>query len=292
MKKLISLALCAVMAAGSAVCADAAQLKNNNVVRVLDASISVENNTLNAYTYNLPRTTEHMVYFVCPTHIDCLEFKFAECVGNGKSLLPSEFSECSSDCTFQRCFSANRLKTCGPFSDLGGEYVKVRIKLSELDPDYFNSDGSHTAIAGMNYHKFYFVFESGSEDLDYDSEMFFQNGSVVTGVAPDHNGCVEMYMSTKVGVTTDYARRIRYQTKSGNGRGLLEETASIPVQLLTFGNIDLENGVDVNDATALQMYLSDDYAGFDTLQYFYADINRDGIRDVIDVTALQSAIAQ
>ena len=292
MKKFISLALCAVMAVGSAVCADAAQLKNNNVVRVLDASISVENNTLNAYTYNLPRTTEHMVYFVCPTHINCLEFKFADCVGNGKSLAPSEFSDCSSDCTFQRCFSAYCSKTCDSFADLGGEYVKVRIKLSELDSDYFNSDGSHTALVGMEYHKFYFVFESGSGTMDYDSEMFFQNGSVVTGVAPDQNGCVEMYMSTKVGVTTDYARRIRYQTKSGNGRGLVEETATIPVQLLTFGNIDLENGVDVNDATALQMYLSDDYAGFDTLQYFYADINRDGCRDVCDVTDLQTALAE
>ena len=53
MKKVISLALCAVMAAGSVVCANAAQLPQHKGVEILNSTIHTQNNTLNVYTYNM-----------------------------------------------------------------------------------------------------------------------------------------------------------------------------------------------------------------------------------------------
>ena len=62
------------------------------------------------------------------------------------------------------------------------------------------------------------------------------------------------------------------------------------VPMLCFGNIDLKGSTNVNDVTLLQRYLAGS-TEFDSLQVFYADINRDGKKDVSDVTALQTAIA-
>ena len=55
MKKLISIALAAVMATGSIVSANAAVVRENNSVQVLDSGVKLENNTLNVFTYNLSK---------------------------------------------------------------------------------------------------------------------------------------------------------------------------------------------------------------------------------------------
>jgi 2-polyprenyl-3-methyl-5-hydroxy-6-metoxy-1,4-benzoquinol methylase len=60
---------------------------------------------------------------------------------------------------------------------------------------------------------------------------------------------------------------------------------------LTFGNINLDYSVNVNDASLLQQYLSGN-AEFDSLQMYHADINRDGKINVQDVTALQNALSE
>ena len=53
MKKLLSTALAAVMATCSIVSANAAVVRENKSVQVLDSGVKHENNTLNVYTYNL-----------------------------------------------------------------------------------------------------------------------------------------------------------------------------------------------------------------------------------------------
>lgn len=53
MKKLLSTALVAVMATGSIVSANAAVVRENKSVQVLDSRVNLENNTLNVFTYNL-----------------------------------------------------------------------------------------------------------------------------------------------------------------------------------------------------------------------------------------------
>lgn len=53
MKKLLSTALVAVMATCSTVSANAAVVRENKSVQVLDSGVKLENNTLNVFTYNL-----------------------------------------------------------------------------------------------------------------------------------------------------------------------------------------------------------------------------------------------
>lgn len=57
MKKLISIALVAVMAAGSVITANAAVVQENKSVQVLDSGVKLENNTLNVFTYNLSKNS-------------------------------------------------------------------------------------------------------------------------------------------------------------------------------------------------------------------------------------------
>ena len=74
---------------------------------------------------------------------------------------------------------------------------------------------------------------------------------------------------------------------SGGGGG----TNGREIYKLTFGNINLDYSVNVNDASLLQQYLSGN-AEFDSLQMYHADINRDGKINVQDVTALQNALSE
>lgn len=55
MKKLISIALVAVMAAGGAVSANAA-VKQNKDYQILSSKIATKNNTISIYTYNMKNT--------------------------------------------------------------------------------------------------------------------------------------------------------------------------------------------------------------------------------------------
>ena len=55
MKKLISIALVAVMAAGGAVSANAA-VKQNKDYQILSSKITTKNNTISIYTYNMKNT--------------------------------------------------------------------------------------------------------------------------------------------------------------------------------------------------------------------------------------------
>lgn len=55
MKKLISIALVALMAAGGAVSANAA-VKQNKDYQILSSKITTKNNTISIYTYNMKNT--------------------------------------------------------------------------------------------------------------------------------------------------------------------------------------------------------------------------------------------
>lgn len=119
--------------------------------------------------------------------------------------------------------------------------------------------------------------------------MFFQSGGVFTGAVPDSNGYVEFYVSTKVDHSVNYFTEYGLDVglTSGGGGG----TNGSEIYKLTFGNINLDYSVNVNDASLLQQYLSGN-AEFDSLQMYHADINRDGKINVQDVTALQNALSE
>lgn len=283
MKKLISIALCAVLATGSAVCADAAQIKQNKGVEILSSIVNVSDNTLNVYTYNMSSDTKSGVMFIGGTTNERYKVNFADCIGTSKTISMPASEKYARNITMGNGSGGN-IHAGYTFADKGGRYIKVKIKLSEVAPGYFNSDGSHT----QDGHDYKFRYEK-TNDGYYDSALYFHSGGVVTGVTPDSNGCAEIYISTKIGQSVQYCTDFERVTANSVGGGGGTTGGSVPA--LYYGNIDLESSVNVNDVTALQRYLLGSDTDFDSLQYFYADVNRDGKRDVRDVTALQKGIS-
>ena len=291
MKKLISTALCAVLATGSVISATGAGVMENTGVKPTGSSIRIQNNKLSVYTYNLPSDTKYGVRFKGGTTGNCYDVDFKDCIGAAKTItIPSTEN-------YARYFTngSGNIYASYSFAKTGGDYVKVRVKLSDVAPDYFNENGTHTkSIIDDETHDYNFTYEDLGRGHYYTSGLYFQSGGVVTGAAPDADGCVEIYISTNIGDRTQYCTTFSCRGTTDSGRWFSIAgggSTGTPLTKLYFGNIDLEGSVNVNDATALQMYLSGSYTNFDSLQYFYADVNRDGKRDVRDVTALQKGIA-
>lgn len=280
MKKLISTALCAVLATGSAICAGAAEPKPHEGVKILSQTLITRDNAVNVFAYNISPDSKSGIIFRGVDTGRKYEINFADCIGMGR------FVNISTDDNYTRSIKttyteSGNLYSAYSFANNGGEYVKVKIKLSAVAPSYFNSDGSYT----IRNHNYNFKYEKVSDGY-YDSALCFYSGGVFTGATPDNDGCVEFYMSTKIRERVDFCIALDSNTSVGGG------TNSGMLPCIIFGDINLDNGVNINDATALQRYFSGDNTDFDTLQYFYADINRDGKRDICDVTALQNGIAE
>ena len=176
------------------------------------------------------------------------------------------------------------------FSETGGVYKKIRIKLNDFDPYYFNEDGTHTLESATSSfeHNYNYNYEPvGNEGNYFCSALIFKSGAAVTAVAPDENGMVEFYISAKIAQTTTYLTDHYYKLPSsiGSGGAVLNEIAQ-----LRFGDINADCLIDVNDVTSLQMYLAG-LKELDELALLYSDTNVDDIVDVSDVTFLQFALA-
>lgn len=240
MKKLISIALVAVMAAGGAVSANAA-VKQNKDYQILSSKIATKNNTISIYTYNM-KNTGSGGGFVLDGQKSGKRYKyiFKNYLSAPKTItMPS-----NEKYNIWTCLSSSMGGTTNlDLRQAGGEYVKVRAKLSDINPNEFKSNGTHT----QDGHTYNFTRQT-VKDGYYESVLFFQ---------------------------------------SGGGGG----TNGREIYKLTFGNINLDYSVNVNDASLLQQYLSGN-AEFDSLQMYHADINRDGKINVQDVTALQNALSE
>ena len=281
MKKLISIALVALMAAGGAVSANAA-VKQNKDYQILSSKITTKNNTISIYTYNM-KNTGSGGGFVLDGQKSGKRYKyiFKNYLSAPKTItMPS-----NEKYNIWSCLSSSMGGTTNlDLRQAGGEYVKVRAKLSDINPNEFKSNGTHT----QDGHTYNFTRQT-VKDGYYESVLFFQSGGVFTGAVPDSNGYVEFYVSTKVNHSVNYFTEYGFDVglTSGGGGG----TNGIEIYKLTFGNINLDYSVNVNDASLLQQYLSGN-AEFDSLQMHHADINRDGKINVQDVTALQTAVAE
>lgn len=269
MKKLLSTALVAVMATGSIASANAAVAQDNKSVQVLDSRITLANNTLNVFTYNLSKNSLGGVCFYGKNTEKQYAVQYKDCIGKNTVVsMPSSES-------YTRFVSANGGSSGNSyasysFANTGGEYAKLRVKLSDVS-SYFNSDGSYTDTYGNG--ATYTLREN-------ESNLTFFSGGAANGVAPDENGCVEIYIKAELGTKTEFS------TYLPNYSGIL----NMYVPMLCFGNIDLKGSTNVNDVTLLQQFVSG-AVELDSLQCFYADINQDGTYDIRDVTALQNGIA-
>lgn len=284
MKKLISIALVALMAAGSVITANAADtkaVKPHKGIEILGSPIKTKNNTVSIYTYNMSKAQTGG--FILEGKKSRKNYKY---LFKNYNTAPKEITLPSTE-TYDiwTCVATGSGGTTSlDLRQAGGEYIKVKAKLSDIDPTHFNSNGTHTKSG----HTYNFTYQKASNGY-YDSVLFFQSGGVFTGTAPDSNGYVTFYISTDVhdmtSFYTGYGYNIGLESNSGGGVNgqIIEE--------LIFGNFDFDLSVDINDVSLLQQYLAGSVE-FDSLQVFYADINRDGIKDIKDVTDLQQAIAK
>ena len=286
-KALLSVTLCSLVVAGSAVGTNAATaLKPHSGFDIISNSITVKDNTLNVYTYNLDNTATGGIKLAGNKTGKEYTVYFKNCISKPKvvNISSGETYDTFNVVKLPDGVSGSSSRYNCDFTKTGGKYVRMKVKLSAVDPTEFNNNGTHTE--GKHTYKFKYV---KTKDGYLSGMLYFMSGSVVTAATPDSNGYAELYMRTKVGESTIFATSYNYsnarESALEGGRG------GTTIKELIFGNLDFNHSLDVNDATLLQQYLSSNVV-FDKLQWFYADINQDGKRDISDVTKLQFAISE
>lgn len=288
MKKLISIALVALMAAGSAIAAnaeDTKMIKPHKGVDILWPVMKTKDNTVNIYTSNLSGAQTGGFQLVENGSGRTKIYLFKDYTEEPKTITyPSDKTydiwKCISNCI--------EGSTKVDFSKTGGDYIKVKARLSEIIPNYFNDDGTRT----QNGHTYNFTYQN-VDDGYYDSVLFFQSGGVITGAAPDSLGYVTFYISANV--DTNPYKKVRYYTGYGHvtssSFGKDKGVNGTLIKEFMFGNLNFDYSVDINDVSLLQQYLAGSVE-FDKLQMFFSDVNRDYKTDVKDVTSFQQAISK
>lgn len=256
-------------------------------IKVLD-TISIPNNVARLYTYNL--TAENTdVGVLYTSSIDHTE----------KSMLAKdivgEYQEIELSSTAYNYLMilgsglGGDLNNMVDFSKSGGQYQKIRIKLSDFVED-FNDDGTFTYNLFDEPHNFNFTSDDNENEYEYNSGLLIVSGAVATAVAPDKNGYIEFYQCKNIGVPSIYMTDFygEYITEldeciSSYGGGCTGAT----ITGLTFGDSDLNGYVSVSDVTEIQKYivgLTDSSSEFTEM---YADVNFDGVVNINDATLIQ-----
>ena len=291
-KKIVATLLCATLAFSGTICANAAgNPVEHKGFEDLSEQTTIPDNTVQIYQYGVDSTYSTGIRFIGGDSKKKYEALFRNSISDSQIMELPE-TETYARYIYDAHGSSGNIYPSETFKNTGGTYKKVRIKLSEFS-SYFNEDGSHTKnISTDIYHDFKFRYEDMGDYQYCDSSLVFISGGAATGAVPDENGEVELYIYADVGAViecmTDYSYYLKTSSEilTGDGGGI-----SGPVfEKLTFGNVNLTNGVDVNDVTYLQMYLAG-MVDINTLQLFHADSNCDNEIDVADVTNLQFGIA-
>lgn len=165
--------------------------------------------------------------------------------------------------------------------------MRVRLKLHDIEPDYFTEKGT-TIKKGVRKGTWEYNYKTQYDgDTIYRSGLVFCSNGFRSGCAPDKDGFVEIYLSTKIGSTPEFMTGFDY-FRPGEVGGAGGRTGS-PVYKLTFGNVNSKSRVDVTDATDVQKYVAN-MISFDKYQKFTADVNHDGEVNIIDATLIQKHI--
>ena len=184
------------------------------------------------------------------------------------------------------------VQTFYQFDKTGGEYVKVKIKLSDFSR-LFNENGTMTAeLRDGSYKDFDFTYEDFGTDSNgvncyAESGVYATSGGTVTSFAPDKDGYAEIYVSRQLGVDTKVMsyRYCRLKDGAHCDYGRIGDT----LVGLTCGDTDLGGYISVTDATLVQKYVAG-IEDFDKLQLFNSDVNHDGEISVVDATLIQKYI--
>ena len=293
-KKITAIAMCGVLTVGSVLMTGAvSEDENHKDFEVTGTTQKISNNqlfvTTTGYTENTDknfgakfRTTEEKDY----------DIWFKDCINAPKFVnLPKGEKFVKYMMTQGHGYFGN-VQTFYQFDKTGGEYVKVKIKLSDFSR-LFNENGTMTAeLRDGSYKDFDFTYEDFGTDSNgvncyAESGVYATSGGTVTSFAPDKDGYAEIYVSRQLGVDTKVMsyRYCRLKDGAHCDYGRIGDT----LVGLTCGDTDLSGYISVTDATLVQKYVVG-IEDFDKLQLFNSDVNHDGEISVVDATLIQKYI--
>ena len=293
-KKTTAIAMCGVLTVGSVLMTGAvSEDENHKDFEVTGTTQKISNNqifvTTTGYTENTDknfgakfRTTEEKDY----------DIWFKDCINAPKFVnLPKGEKFVKYMMTQGHGYFGN-VQTFYQFDKTGGEYVKVKINLSDFSR-LFNENGTTTAeLRDGSYKDFDFTYEDFGTDSNgvkcyAESGVYATSGGTVTSFAPDKDGYAEIYVSRQLGVDTKVMsyRYCRLKDGAHCDYGRIGDT----LVGLTCGDTDLSGYISVTDATLVQKYVVG-IEDFDKLQLFNSDVNGDGEISVVDATLIQKYI--
>ena len=293
-KKITAIAMCGVLTVGSVLMTGAvSEDENHKDFEVTGTTQKISNNqlfvTTTGYTENTDknfgakfRTTNEKDY----------DIWFKDCINAPRFLnLPKGEKFVKYMMTQGHGYFGN-VQTFYQFDKTGGEYVKVKIKLSDFSR-LFNENGTMTAeLRDGSYKDFDFTYEDFGTDSNgvncyAESGVYATSGGAVTSFAPDKDGYAEIYVSRQLGVDTKVMsyRYCRLKDGAHCDYGRIGDT----LFGLTCGDTDLSGYISVTDATLVQKYVVG-IEDFDKLQLFNSDVNHDGEISVVDATLIQKYI--
>lgn len=293
-KKITAIAMCGVLTVGSVLMTGAvSEDENHKDFEVTGTTQKISNNqlfvTTTGYTENTDknfgvkfRTTDEKDY----------DTWFKDCINSPRFFnLPKGEKFVKYMMTQGHGYFGN-VQTFYQFDKTGGEYVKVKIKLSDFSR-LFNENGTMTAeLRDGSYKDFDFTYEDFGTDSNgvncyAESGVYATSGGTVTSFAPDKDGYAEIYVSRQLGVDTKVMsyRYCRLKDGAHCDYGRIGDT----LVGLTCGDTDLGGYISVTDATLVQKYVAG-IEDFDKLQLFNSDVNHDGEISVVDATLIQKYI--
>ena len=293
-KKITAIAMCGVLTVGSVLMTGAvSEDENHKDFEVTGTTQKISNNqlfvTTTGYTENTDknfgakfRTTNEKDY----------DIWFKDCINAPRFLnLPKGEKFVKYMMTQGHGYFGN-VQTFYQFDKTGGEYVKVKINLSDFSR-LFNENGTMTAeLRDGSYKDFDFTYEDFGTDSNgvncyAESGVYATSGGAVTSFAPDKDGYAEIYVSRQLGVDTKVMsyRYCRLKDGAHCDYGRIGDT----LVGLTCGDTDLSGYISVTDATLVQKYVVG-IEDFDKLQLFNSDVNHDGEISVVDATLIQKHI--
>ena len=293
-KKITAIAMCGVLTVGSVLMTGAvSEDENHKDFEVTGTTQKISNNqlfvTTTGYTENTDknfgakfRTTNEKDY----------DIWFKDCINAPRFLnLPKGEKFVKYMMTQGHGYFGN-VQTFYQFDKTGGEYVKLKIKLSDFSY-LFNENGTMTSeLSDGSYKDFDFTYEDFGTDSNgvncyAESGVYATSGGAVTSFAPDKDGYAEIYVSRQLGVDTKVMsyRYCRLKDGAHCDYGRIGDT----LVGLTCGDTDLSGYISVTDATLVQKYVVG-IEDFDKLQLFNSDVNHDGEISVVDATLIQKHI--
>lgn len=285
-KKIISSILCMALSAVSVISSSAISADNtvtseagNSLNYQTLGTTTLKNNYATFYTYGTDiDPTSGISLYIGETSQADFEYYFNKETPNGVSKnLPNPDGYRLYTCLSSGSINCRRILN---FNNGGGTYEKVRIKLSAFS-SYFNADGTRTKSFGDDTHDYNFTKESNGI---YSSSLIFFSGNAITAAAPDENGMVEIYVSTKLGEYTIFTTDFRKKTPTGSSSG--GGTVGLELRTLLIGDVDKSNLISLSDGIAA-LKASTKIQTLDELSARNADTNRDGNITLIDAIAIQ-----